>query len=161
MAWFLPNSRRLAVVFRTVGELLAHAEYERGNQETAVRMARRIIDVDPYDEAARSILIRFHARMNNWAMAVSEFREFREFLKREVGSEPSEELRKFVELGCVGPNQAKSFGRCGMGPCQGRMGGLTVTELIADARHVSPAEVGYYRIRPPIKPLTLGELAGE
>lgn len=71
------------------------------------------------------------------------------------------QIRKFVELGCVGPNQAKSFGRCGMGPCQGRMCGLTVTEVIAEARHVSPAEVGYYRIRPPIKPLTLGELAGE
>lgn len=71
------------------------------------------------------------------------------------------ELRGFVALGCVGPNQAKSFGRCGMGPCQGRMCGLTVTEVIADARKVSPDEVGYYRIRPPIKPLTLGELAGE
>jgi hypothetical protein len=71
------------------------------------------------------------------------------------------DLRGFVALGCVGPNQAKSFGRCGMGPCQGRMCGLTVTEVIADARKVSPAEVGYYRIRPPIKPLTLGELAGE
>jgi thioredoxin reductase len=71
------------------------------------------------------------------------------------------DVRGFVELGCMGPNQAKSFGRCGMGPCQGRMCGLTVTEIIADARKVSPGEVGYYRIRPPIKPLTLGELAGE
>jgi NADPH-dependent 2,4-dienoyl-CoA reductase/sulfur reductase-like enzyme len=68
-------------------------------------------------------------------------------------------IRGFVELGCNGPNQTKSFGRCGMGPCQGRMCGLTVTEVIADARHVSPAEVGYYRIRPPIKPITLAELA--
>ena len=71
------------------------------------------------------------------------------------------DVRRFVELGCEGPNQAKSFGRCGMGPCQGRLCGLTVTEVIADARKVSPAIVGYYRIRPPIKPLTLGELAGE
>jgi thioredoxin reductase len=71
------------------------------------------------------------------------------------------ELRSFVKLGCLGPNQAKSFGRCGMGPCQGRLCGLTVTEVIADARSVSPETVGYYRIRPPIKPLTLGELAGE
>ncbi|WP_321892160.1 NAD(P)/FAD-dependent oxidoreductase [Paraburkholderia tropica] len=71
------------------------------------------------------------------------------------------ELRGFVALGCVGPNQAKSFGRCGMGPCQGRLCGLTVTEVIADARKVQPDEVGYYRIRPPIKPITLGELAGE
>ncbi|WHS62471.1 NAD(P)/FAD-dependent oxidoreductase [Pseudomonas sp. G2-4] len=71
------------------------------------------------------------------------------------------ELRGFVALGCAGPNQAKAFGRCGMGPCQGRMCGLTVTEVIANARGVSAAEVGYYRIRPPIKPITLGELAGE
>lgn len=70
-------------------------------------------------------------------------------------------LREHVKLGCTGPNQAKSFGRCGMGPCQGRLCGLTVTEVIADARQVSPAEVGYYRIRPPIKPITLGELARE
>lgn len=71
------------------------------------------------------------------------------------------DLRGFVALGCAGPNQAKSFGRCGMGPCQGRMCGLTVTEVIAKARGVSASEVGYYRIRPPIKPITLGELAGE
>jgi len=65
-----------------------------------------------------------------------------------------------VRLGCTGPNQMKSFLRCGMGPCQGRLCGLTVTELIATARGVSPAEVGYYRLRPPVKPITLAELAG-
>jgi NADPH-dependent 2,4-dienoyl-CoA reductase/sulfur reductase-like enzyme len=62
--------------------------------------------------------------------------------------------------GCVGPNQMKAFLRCGMGPCQGRLCGLTVTELIAATRGVSPAEVGYYRLRPPVKPITVGELAG-
>ena len=64
-----------------------------------------------------------------------------------------------VALGCTGPNQMKAFLRCGMGPCQGRECGLTVTELIAQARGVSPQEVGYYRLRPPVKPITLGELA--
>jgi bacterioferritin-associated ferredoxin len=64
-----------------------------------------------------------------------------------------------VALGCTGPNQLKAFSRCGMGPCQGRMCGLAVTELIAARRGVSPAEIGYYRLRPPVKPLTLGELA--
>ena len=53
----------------------------------------------------------------------------------------------------------KSFLRCGMGPCQGRLCGLTVTELIADVRGVPPEKVGYYRLRPPVKPITLGELA--
>ncbi len=64
-----------------------------------------------------------------------------------------------VRIGCTGPNQLKSFLRCGMGPCQGRMCGLTVTELIAETRGVTPAEVGYYRLRPPVKPIALAELA--
>ena len=69
------------------------------------------------------------------------------------------EIEEAVALGCPGPNQMKAFLRCGMGPCQGRLCGLTVTELIAKSRGVSPQEVGYYRIRPPVKPITVGELA--
>jgi bacterioferritin-associated ferredoxin len=64
-----------------------------------------------------------------------------------------------IALGAIGPNQVKAFTRCGMGPCQGRYCGLTVTELIAAARGVSPRQVGYYRLRMPVKPVTVGELA--
>lgn len=71
------------------------------------------------------------------------------------------EIRRHVRAGCVGPNQLKSFTRCGMGPCQGRQCGLTASELIADERGLAPGEVGYQRVRPPLKPITLGELAGE
>ena len=49
--------------------------------------------------------------------------------------------------------------RCGMGPCQGRLCGLTAVELIAETRRQTPAEIGYYRIRAPIKPITLGDMA--
>lgn len=69
------------------------------------------------------------------------------------------EVRAMAHLGCAGPNQTKSFSRCGMGPCQGRLCGLTVAELLAEAQARPVAEVGYYRIRPPIKPVSLGELA--
>lgn len=68
-------------------------------------------------------------------------------------------IREAVKLGCLGPNQVKSFTRCGMGPCQGRLCGLTVTETIAAARKVSPSAVGAYRVRSPLKPLRLSELA--
>jgi NADPH-dependent 2,4-dienoyl-CoA reductase/sulfur reductase-like enzyme len=71
----------------------------------------------------------------------------------------AERIRATVPLGATGPNQMKSFLRCGMGPCQGRLCGLTVAELIADVRGVSMEEVGYYRLRPPVKPISLGELA--
>ena len=69
------------------------------------------------------------------------------------------DVRSYAEIGCSGPNQTKAFGRCGMGPCQGRYCGLTVTELLAEANGVSPDKTGYYRIRSPITPVTLGELA--
>jgi NADPH-dependent 2,4-dienoyl-CoA reductase/sulfur reductase-like enzyme len=69
------------------------------------------------------------------------------------------QVREAVKLGCQGPNQLKSFLRCGMGPCQGRYCGVTVTEIMADEWGVSPARIGYYRLRFPTKPLTLRELA--
>jgi NADPH-dependent 2,4-dienoyl-CoA reductase/sulfur reductase-like enzyme len=70
------------------------------------------------------------------------------------------EIIDTVALGCPGPNQMKAFLRCGMGPCQGRLCGLTVTELMAQARGVPPDEIGYYHLRPPVQPITLAELAG-
>jgi len=69
------------------------------------------------------------------------------------------QLRQYLQLGCLGPNQLKAFSRCGMGPCQGRMCGLTVAQLIAETHQMPMADVGYYRIRPPIKPVLLGDLA--
>lgn len=68
-------------------------------------------------------------------------------------------IRSYVKLGCTGPNQTKAFGRTGMGPCQGRYCGLTVTEILAAENGLSQQEVGAYRIRSPLKPISLGELA--
>lgn len=69
------------------------------------------------------------------------------------------EIRAWARPGAAGPNQLKAFGRCGMGPCQGRYCGLTVTALLAEARQRGPAEIGAFRIRAPLKPVTLGEAA--
>jgi NADPH-dependent 2,4-dienoyl-CoA reductase/sulfur reductase-like enzyme len=68
-------------------------------------------------------------------------------------------VREAVRLGAIGPNQLKAFTRCGMGPCQGRQCGATVVELMAQAWGVHPFQVGTYRLRPPIKPLRLSEIA--
>ena len=69
------------------------------------------------------------------------------------------DIRRMAELGCLGPNQTKAFGRAGMGPCQGRYCGLSVTQILSDTHKKSPDETGYYRIRAPLKPITLGEIA--
>lgn len=69
------------------------------------------------------------------------------------------QVAEAARLGATGPNQLKAWLRCGMGPCQGRMCGLTVTETIAAARGVPPAEVGYLRLRTPVRPVTLAQVA--
>lgn len=71
----------------------------------------------------------------------------------------TKQIRELALAGCMGPNQMKFFTRCGMGPCQGRMCGLTVSEIMADTKGLHMSQVGYYRSRPPFKPLTLGQLA--
>jgi thioredoxin reductase/bacterioferritin-associated ferredoxin len=69
------------------------------------------------------------------------------------------EIRAAARSGAASPDRIKSITRAGMGPCQGRQCGYTVSNIIAAASGCRPAEVGFYRIRPPLKPLTLGELA--
>lgn len=69
------------------------------------------------------------------------------------------QIRRAAAGGGMGPNQVKAKIRCGMGPCQGRMCGLTVAEIIADVHRASVQETGYFHIRPPLKPIPLGALA--
>ena len=69
------------------------------------------------------------------------------------------QIREATRLGCTGPNQVKAFTRSGMGPCQGSQCASTVAALIADEQNMPPQEVGVYRVRPPLKPITLGQLA--
>lgn len=70
------------------------------------------------------------------------------------------ELRARAALGRPGLNQIKALTRAGMGPCQGRMCGYSVMNLVAEVQKRPIADVDFFRIRPPLKPVTLGELAG-
>ena len=69
------------------------------------------------------------------------------------------EVREAIKMGCLGPNQLKAFSRCGMGNCQGRYCGMTVINLFSEMVGQTPEQTGYFRIRSPIKPVTLSELA--
>ncbi len=69
------------------------------------------------------------------------------------------EVREAIKMGCLGPNQLKAFSRCGMGNCQGRYCGMTVINIFSEILGQTPEQTGYFRIRSPIKPVTLSELA--
>ena len=69
------------------------------------------------------------------------------------------EIEAAIDDGAVDVNQVKHFTRCGMGPCQGRMCGDVVGELVA--RRVGGREAaGVWTPRTPIRPVALGELVG-
>ena len=69
------------------------------------------------------------------------------------------EIRALATIGRPGPNQIKAATRSGMGPCQGRQCGYTVTRILSAAQNRPPSQVGFFHIRPTLKPVTLGELA--
>ena len=74
-------------------------------------------------------------------------------------SELESDIRAATAMGCKGANEVKYATRCGMGPCQGRQCGLTVSRIIAHTSGRSMEDVGALRIRPPVKPITMGQLA--
>lgn len=69
------------------------------------------------------------------------------------------EIRTAVRLGANGPNQVKAYVRAGMGACQGRMCAHTVSALIAHELGIPEGQMPTQQVRPPLKPVHLGDLA--
>lgn len=68
-------------------------------------------------------------------------------------------VRAMTRTGKPDPNRVKTFIRAGMGPCQGRQCSYSVASILAAASSSTVPDIGLYRVRPPFKPLTLGELS--
>lgn len=68
-------------------------------------------------------------------------------------------VRDAIRLGAAGPNQLKAFLRTGMGPCQGRLCATTIAHLFAAERGIPLDEAGFYHIRNPLTPISVGDLA--
>jgi len=64
-------------------------------------------------------------------------------------------IRRAMELGANGPNRVKTFTRCGMGPCQGRICANPLTRLVAQETGATADATGALRIRAPLKPVLL------
>jgi NADPH-dependent 2,4-dienoyl-CoA reductase/sulfur reductase-like enzyme len=68
-------------------------------------------------------------------------------------------IRDVVREGVTDLNEVKAITRCGMGPCQGRMCGPALGEIVAAERESSIPDAGLFTIRPPLKPIPLEEVA--
>ncbi len=69
------------------------------------------------------------------------------------------DIRLAIADGHTDSNQVKFYTRCGMGPCQGRQCSQAVAHIVADQTSIPLQQSTQFRIRPPLKPLTLGQLA--
>lgn len=57
-------------------------------------------------------------------------------------------------------NQLKHFTRTGMGPCQGRLCGEIAATILSQHLGVARQAVGTFTIRPPLRPVAMGDLTG-
>ena len=69
------------------------------------------------------------------------------------------QIRDAITKGARHPAQIKGQTRAGMGPCQGRMCSTTIAEIIAERCGLDIKQVGTLRVRPPLQPLSIEQLA--
>lgn len=71
------------------------------------------------------------------------------------------EIRRAVrEYGGTSVTELKRRVRCGMGLCQGKTCGRLVSRIISEELSKAPCEIPPATDRPPVRPVTFGELAG-
>lgn len=69
------------------------------------------------------------------------------------------QIKDAVQRGCTNPNDIKALVRSGMGPCQGRMCGDAIVELLSMLTSGEPSDAERLRIRPPLKNVSMQEMA--
>jgi thioredoxin reductase/bacterioferritin-associated ferredoxin len=70
------------------------------------------------------------------------------------------DIHQAIAEGCRDPNEIKAMTRCGMGQCQGRMCGIALAEITTDFLKLEPGDLKSLSIRPPVRNISLSELAG-
>ena len=69
------------------------------------------------------------------------------------------QISSIIDEGCLDPNEIKALLRPGMGPCQGKMCGTSICEIISLKSGLDIKIVGSLNIRPPLKNIPLNEIA--
>ena len=69
------------------------------------------------------------------------------------------EIRRAVHDGMFTITEIRRYLRCGMGLCQGRTCGKLVSRIIAEETGKKMSEIQGSTDRPPVRPVTFGELA--
>ena len=72
-----------------------------------------------------------------------------------------DEIRKWIAKGSTDINELRRILRVGMGPCQGRGCRDIILRELSRATGKPISEIGPGTMRPPVKPIKIGLLAGD
>jgi len=89
--WAIPWRERLVDQYADLLAALADAHAEAGDHVAGARAARRLVDLDPLNEASHRRLIVAYARTGRRGHALRQFLACRRALVAELGVEPGAE----------------------------------------------------------------------
>ena len=95
--WTIVYRNELQAEFVALLEELAGLLEARGEIESAVRAASRLVAIEPLREEGHVLLIRLHALAGRRGEALRSYDELRELLDVELGVEPSPEAQRLYE----------------------------------------------------------------
>ena len=92
--WIVEERERLNELACGVLEVLASTQFERGDAKAALLAARRLVDLDPFNEAGRRLVMQALAASGRRNDALAQYERFERTLRDELGVSPLAETRE-------------------------------------------------------------------
>lgn len=109
--WLLMERRHLANAGANVMREAAMGRLAAGAPEEGVKLARKLVEIDPLDESYQSLLIRSLAASGDRSAARAQLEACRRLLLSELGVEPGPDVLHAVDASAASPQQSTISGR--------------------------------------------------
>ena len=104
--WALTRRERVNRQLRDALSRLAGAYAQRGENMQSIQTARRLLELEPWDEAAHRLVMQGLARSGQRSAALAQYEACRRILQQELGVEPAAETQALLDTirsGELGP----------------------------------------------------------
>lgn len=87
--WAMPEREHLSALYLSAAEQVARALAARNAYEEVISLTQRILERDPYHEAACGLLVQACWALGRRALAVRIYERFRQRVRKDLGVEPA------------------------------------------------------------------------
>lgn len=96
-AWASAEREALAMLYTSFANRLAERLFQQGDYAEALRIGKRIIAVDLFNEQANELLIRVYAAAGNQRALLQAYEDYAAMMKQELQLPPSDEMMRLIE----------------------------------------------------------------